>query len=148
MMDTFATQRSPLEALDRMFGSGGSTHTDFPFEEAGSGTTKTANIIVDSRYFFDLIKENKTLLNEIRNLTHAVSELISALKEKDELVGRGTVMLRDIPKDQAKKEIAELFDKSGTLYFSDIAEMLRLDLELVVQLCEELEKEGKIKVKE
>jgi hypothetical protein len=126
----------------------GSTAGDYPWQNVGSGTTRTLNVILDSRNFSELVQENRALLAEIRNLTRALSELISALKGKDEVAGGEVVILREIPRDQAKKEIVELFNKSGTLYFSDIAENLRLDLELVVQLCEELKKEGKIKIKE
>lgn len=45
-----------------------------------------------------------------------------------------------------KDKIEELFKSSGILYYSDIAEKLRLDLEIVVNICNELMEEGKIEV--
>lgn len=44
----------------------------------------------------------------------------------------------------AKRRINKLFQLGDTLYFSDIADILGIDLRLVVQVCEQLSKEGKI----
>jgi dCTP deaminase len=59
-----------------------------------------------------------------------------------------TILLRAVPRDIAKKEILELFkrNKGHRLFYSDVAEQLSLDLELVVELCTELENEGRIGV--
>jgi predicted ArsR family transcriptional regulator len=54
------------------------------------------------------------------------------------------IMLRSISREQAKEEIMELLDKSDKLYYSDIAEALKLDLGQVVGIVEELEAEGKV----
>jgi dCTP deaminase len=79
---------------------------------------------------------NQKLINEIHRLVeHIVGERTQ------------TVVLRAITRQQAKAEILDLFKNSNeTLFYSDIAERLRLDLELVVELCNELEKEGCIGV--
>ena len=45
------------------------------------------------------------------------------------------VVLRTVSRDQAKQEIQELFRSGGTLFYSDIARRLRIDLPLVVELC-------------
>jgi hypothetical protein len=45
-----------------------------------------------------------------------------------------------------KGRMEDLFAKGGTLYFSDLAEKMDLDLETVVMLAKELMKEGKIKI--
>lgn len=56
-----------------------------------------------------------------------------------------TVVLRTIPREQAKKEILDLFKTAkGSLFYSDVARRLGLDLKLVVELCNELEDEGRI----
>jgi len=60
----------------------------------------------------------------------------------------GVIVLREINRDEAKEEIAQLFLQGETLYYSDIAARLRLDLELVVDICEELLQEDKITVAE
>ncbi len=81
-------------------------------------------------------ESNQKLVNEIRRLV-------------DHIVGERTktVILRAVPRSQAKKEIVGLFKRSKeSLFYSDVAEQLRLDLKLVVELCNELEKEGRIGV--
>lgn len=79
---------------------------------------------------------NRALLREMKTLVdHILGERVQ------------TVVLRSIPKDQAKKEILDLYKKSQTpLFYSDVAERLSLDLEVVLELCTELENEGKIGV--
>ena len=46
---------------------------------------------------------------------------------------------------EAKRKIEGLFKKGKLLWYSDIAEILGLDLKLVVDICKELVEEGKIK---
>lgn len=56
------------------------------------------------------------------------------------------ITIKNVKKIIAKQEIEELFSSTkGNLYYSDIMEKLGLDLELVVEICKELMKEGKIK---
>ena len=45
---------------------------------------------------------------------------------------------------EAKQKIEQLFKKRDVLWYSDIAEILGLDLELIVDICRELIEEGKI----
>ena len=47
---------------------------------------------------------------------------------------------------ESKQKIEQLFKKGKPLWYSDIAETLGLSLELVVDLCKELELEGKIEI--
>ena len=49
-------------------------------------------------------------------------------------------------KEEAKQEIRQLFPTGQTLYYSDIAEQLRLDLKLVVDICNEFQSKGEIEV--
>ena len=58
------------------------------------------------------------------------------------------IALREISREQAKQEIQQLFSSGRTLYYSDLTEELRLDLELVVDICRELQGKGEIKVDE
>jgi DNA-binding MarR family transcriptional regulator len=56
-----------------------------------------------------------------------------------------TVILRALPRDEAKREVLELFQSStGPLFYSDIAERLQMDLEQVLDVTTELEREGLI----
>ena len=87
---------------------------------------------------------------EIRSMQEFNRATLTEMKKLVEyIVGerRTTVVLRAIPHDQAKQEILRAFKEArGSLFYSDIAERLRLDLELVVELCKELESEGHIGV--
>ena len=67
---------------------------------------------------------------------------------EDHIPTQKTIILREITKEEAKSEIEKLFKRGDVLYYSDIAEKLRIDLELVVEICEELVKEGKVKIAE
>lgn len=58
------------------------------------------------------------------------------------------IVLRKINKEQAKQKIQQLFASGRTLYYSDIAEELQLDLKLVVKICQELTDEGKLESRE
>jgi Mn-dependent DtxR family transcriptional regulator len=56
------------------------------------------------------------------------------------------IALRNITREQARQEILKLFQSGETLFFSDIAERLRIDLPLLVEICQELYEEGEIEV--
>lgn len=56
------------------------------------------------------------------------------------------VVLRTISREQAKQEIQDLFRSGETLFYSDIARRLEIDLPLVVEICQELNGEGEIEV--
>jgi len=79
-----------------------------------------------------IMRHNTQLINEIRKLVGHIS-----LQQ-----GESTIVLRSIDRKQAMKEIEDLFKKGKTLYYSDIASQLGLDLELVVDICNELEDKG------
>lgn len=71
------------------------------------------------------------------------------LLELEDKRGREKViMLRDITKEEAKKEIRQLFLSGRTLYYSDIAEELKLDLKLVVDICREFQENKEIGIDE
>jgi len=82
-------------------------------------------------------------INEMRMQTAALTQLVRQMAESqtsDQTPIR--VEARQIDIQQAKNEILALFRKHGTLYYSDIAEMLQLDYETVINACEQLHKEG------
>ena len=56
------------------------------------------------------------------------------------------IELRDISKEEAKRELLAMFQSGETLFYSDLATRLRLDLHLVVEICQELGQEGEIEV--
>ena len=56
------------------------------------------------------------------------------------------IVLREITREEARAEIIDIFASGETLYYSDISERLRIDLEVVVEICLELQAEGAIRV--
>jgi regulator of replication initiation timing len=89
----------------------------------------------------ELRLENRKLAAMSADLEKRMSVLESKLPEEENVI-----VLREISRDEAKAEIAKLFSQGETLYYSDIAMKLRLDLELVVDICNELMTEGEISV--
>jgi len=84
--------------------------------------------------------ENRRLATIAVNLEKRINILENKLPEEN------VIVLREITRDEAKAEIARLFSEGRTLYYSDIATELQLDLELVVDICNELMSEGEISV--
>lgn len=94
-----------------------------------------------------LEQENMQLRNEnliLRDAIRRIEERLSTIEAN--LPQEKVVILREISKEEAEKEIRELFSKGKTLYYSDIAQELGLDLESVVDICNELQKQGDINV--
>ena len=94
-----------------------------------------------------IMQENAELRLENRRLATIAVNLekrMNILERK--LPGENVIVLREITRDAAKAEIASLFSEGRTLYYSDIATELQLDLELVVDICNELMSEGEISV--
>jgi len=85
---------------------------------------------------------------ELRAMQKFTSDTISEMKKLVEYIVGGretTIVLRTLTHDEARQEILELFRSSTQpLYYSDIAERLQLDLEQVLQITTEPEREGLI----
>ena len=80
---------------------------------------------------------------EVNQLRERVKERVEVL-ETPLLGDEQVVMLRTLTREEAKKEIRELFQTGETLFYSDIATRLGLDLKLVVDICDELVEEGEV----
>ncbi len=52
---------------------------------------------------------------------------------------------RNIPKNKAKEEILNYMKNKGRAYPSDIADALRLDVDLVISVTKDLLKEGRVR---
>ncbi len=85
-----------------------------------------------------LMEENASLRQEIEQIKQRLAELEERIPEER------VIVLKEISKEEATEEIRQLFSSGRTLYYSDIAEELRLDLELVVDICHELQESGEI----
>ena len=94
-----------------------------------------------------LEQENVQLRNENLALRDAISRIEERLAGVEaSLPNEKVTILRKVTKEEAKNEIKRLFSTGKTLYYSDIAQKLRLDLELVVDICNELQKQGEITI--
>lgn len=89
---------------------------------------------------------NKMLKKEIDALKERIAVVESRVEqlEATAMISDEVIVLRTISREEAKQEIRELFKAGGSLFYSDISERLRIDLPLVVELCQELENEGEI----
>ncbi|MBI4288603.1 MAG: hypothetical protein HY671_09280 [Chloroflexi bacterium] len=85
-----------------------------------------------------LEEENAFLRKRLDVFERRLHQLEERLSEEH------TVVLREISREQARKEIEEMFLQGETLYYADIARKLRLDLEVVVEICRELMQKGQI----
>ena len=94
-----------------------------------------------------LEQENIQIRNEnliLRDTIYKINERLAVIESC--LPSERVIVLREISREKAKDEIYKLFSSGETLYYSDIAQELGLDLELVVDICTELQKQGEITI--
>ena len=101
--------------------------------------------------------ESKTLatkltpveVKEINNLVKAGLYLNGAdfLREavREKLKAINIIKYKDIDYDTAKKEVLGYYKKYNKAFMSDVSDDLELDIELVVNITDELIKEGRLK---
>ena len=81
----------------------------------------------------------QNLLDEVAGLRERVTVLESELGQIKEDYVPEIIELREVSKEQAKLEIMDLFGTTEVpLYYSDIMEQLGIELDLVVEVCQEL----------
>ena len=82
-----------------------------------------------------------------RRLERLEETILNLQKGIDNLSQADEITIRDIPYNQAKKEIARFFKENhGKIYnAADVEESLGIEFSMAVSICEEMEKEGKIK---
>jgi predicted Rossmann fold nucleotide-binding protein DprA/Smf involved in DNA uptake len=85
---------------------------------------------------------------EIQSMQAFNKGLMSEMKKLVEYIVGGretTIVLRTFSRNEARQEILSLFKAAKEpLYYSDIAEQLQMDLEQVLEITTELEREGLI----
>ena len=88
-------------------------------------------------------------LQEINELVEAGAFLSGSdfVREaiRDKLRAIKFIKLRDLDYDTAKKEVLGYYREYNKAFISDVADDLELDLELIVNITDELIKEGRIK---
>ena len=85
-------------------------------------------------------EELEALKARVLDLEEEVARLLALTTDEE------VIELRDVSKEEAKQKILAMFQSGETLFYSDLATRLRLDLPLVVEVCQELEQEGEIEV--
>lgn len=82
-------------------------------------------------------------LSDLRERVRVLEEQIAAIAERHD---SELIVLRTLSRDEAKTEILKLFQEkaSEVLDYGIIAQALHLDLQIVVDICNELEKEALI----
>jgi len=93
----------------------------------------------------------KKYLRSLRAHETSLSKRVESLEERlatmeASLTSKKVIILREISKKDAEKEICKLFSEGKVLYYSDIAENLGLDLKMVVDICDKLQKRGVIEI--
>lgn len=111
-------------------------------EEAAEESKRAATLAITKaeKVSNKAIKASEKVLLRIESLEQRLKNLEETMPK--EVV----VVIREISREEAKTEIVRLFKKGKILYYSDIARELSLDLELVVDICEELRKQGEITI--
>ena len=82
--------------------------------------------------------------SETGTLTARVADLEERVARLEEHSVEKVIDLREITKEEARDEIIDLFAAGEILYYSDIAYRLQLDLDMVVDICHQLEEDGLI----
>ena len=81
-------------------------------------------------------------LIQLREKLKALESQVAHLAEATLPVQERVIILRSITREDAKNEIVRLFQAGDVLDYGDIAERLQIELPLVVDICNELEREG------
>ena len=75
----------------------------------------------------------------MREELERVKQRLAEIENREE-----AIVLREMTREEAKQEIRQIFQSGRTLYYSDIANELALDLRLVVDVCRELQENKEI----
>ena len=84
------------------------------------------------------------MATQMESRVAALDERVAPLEEHS--AEEKVIELREVTKDEARAEIVDLFATGETLYYSDISERLRIDFDMVVEICHNLEEQEKIHV--
>ncbi|WP_420433435.1 hypothetical protein [Candidatus Poriferisocius sp.] len=84
------------------------------------------------------------MATQMESRVASLEERVARLEEHS--AEEKVIELREVTKDEARAEILDLFATGETLYYSDISERLRIDFDMVVDICRELQQEGAIGV--
>lgn len=89
--------------------------------------------------------EVQRLENSLRETQERLAKLEQKSAARQTNLPDETIILREIGKDAARREIVELFQSGQPLDQADLADALSLELGLVMEVCDELLAEGVVK---
>ncbi len=110
-------------------------------------STYTQNSSVIAPLFSSLLAKLEKITQALDNIQHSLASLealyhVFEEAQAEELSPSEETV--EVSKEEAKQMIARFFEEKGQLDYVEIMTTLHLDLELVVEICAELEKNGKI----
>ncbi|GEM_PF-4061081 len=110
-------------------------------------SSKKEETIEDFNPKYQIIEYNEyTELRRIKEETNKLRKEVDELRLKLGGNDEHIVFIREINRNQAKKEIDEFIKTNKTTDLIDIQNKLGIDLELIVDIVKELNKEGKVKL--
>ena len=89
-----------------------------------------------------LLKEVNHLKELVTSLTTRLTELEREVEVTKAAQPDDIIVIREISKEQARKEIIESFESGEPLDQADLADTLSLEISLVIEVCNELIEEG------
>ncbi len=115
---------------------------DFPWEEGAEASVTIATTGPEVIYDAGVYERLSRIEENIREVKAMLQEIYHMGNPDDEILE-----LRDISRDQAKKEIAAYFeDHHGeTFNEADLQEALKISIWMIIDVCTELEAEGEVR---
>ena len=94
-----------------------------------------------------ILVQHDPQISEMHSRLQRLEKIVNKLSKKVNTIEGEDIIIRDVPYSQAKKEVAQYFkDHHGeNIDAADIEEALCIKFSMAVEICEKLEKEGKIK---
>jgi hypothetical protein len=93
-----------------------------------------------------IIRRKDDEIASLKSVIHQMRSEIKNIKEKlvETPIKMNIIELREIPKNEAKQEILDYYQSHDTVFPSDVASDLGLDLKMTIQIVKELVHEGKL----
>lgn len=129
---------------------GGTGGSPGPQERSDGAWNSTEFSIYDQGVAF-ILQRVESLMEKMDNMSQEIADLKDAVlptrsegssAEPDD--GRENLM--ELTRDEVKAVILQLYEQDKELDYYDIISRFDVDLELVIQICAELEDEGKLEV--
>lgn len=123
-------------------GSAFLTQFDIQTATQTTGTTQ-AQIVV--AHDVSMEADVRSLQKEVQFLKQEIAKMKAMIEGQD--TGEPTFELRDVSYEDAKREIKQYFEShhGENIDAADVQEVLRIDIQMAIQICQELEREGQIK---